>query len=183
MKQIRKYKNMFPLIYFSNGVAIVFAFLCKAFFIPSSKDEDFGILLVLALAFSWLIQTWLFKIKKLKESQFVDHKWYKKTYKLTPQQLDSFTAYNYRKSSYIKLGIVALTVLHPRGPDIAPGIFLACIIIGFVTKMYLVRVGKLKAPKGLYKISGSPLKQEFKSPFQGIDTANQLGSGITTLRS
>ena len=183
MKQIKKYKNVFPLIYFSNGTAVVLALLCKSWFIPSSKDDDLGMLLALGLAFSWLIQTWLFKIKKLKESQFVDHKWYKKTYKFTPQQLDDFTSYNYRKSSYIKLGIVALTILHPRGPDIAPGVFLACIIISFVTKMYLVKVGKLKAPKGFYRVAGSPHKLDLTPIRGGIDTANQLGSGITTLRS
>lgn len=129
------------------------------------------------LAVSWVIQTWLFKIKKLKESQFVDHKWYKKTYKLTPQQLDQFSAYCYKQSVYIKLGTVLLTFIHPKGPEVAPALFVFFLILAFLRRVYLIRTQKLKAP-----YVAVSRQRNYESIPGGIDTANQLGSGITTLR-
>lgn len=173
------YRFLFPLTFASNfvaffGVGLILAVVFKLFQIGTVE-----FLLAAVMTTSFLIQTYLFKVKKYKESQFVDHKWLKKKQKMSPQQLDHYCSFNYVGYSLMKITVVISTLIGKEGYiSLSVAFFL---FLGFlVLKQIFSSLRIIQLPKGLFKKRNWA---DYKSPGRGgIDYANQLASGITTYR-
>ncbi len=140
-------KMISPLSFFVHSVSLALILPLWAF--PTFKFRE-GVASILFCVISFSIQFLLYKVKNLKDSQFIDWPWMKKTHKFKPDQLDAYDRIQfwiYGALKAIVVGIILIGKLNFNPFVLIIGGFVSSLII----KAILYKLGILDAPVGLIK--------------------------------
>ena len=178
-----KIRFVSPIAYISNAIAFVllgfFAVILWVINIQSTMVMMVGMF----SAFSMVTQTYFLKIRKMQESDWVDKKWLKKVHKLKTAQLDTYAKFDYLLFTLIK-ALVVLTMCFGSSMGASKSRFFICTLFlgGFAVRKWLGMQAIIPFPAGFLRSLHKGLNYSRRRGWYELDTANQLGSGITSYK-
>ncbi|MEI8321222.1 MAG: hypothetical protein WCG05_04345 [Alphaproteobacteria bacterium] len=164
-----KIKFLAPVSLYSYGLTIL---TLIPFWLVLKVFNLHGYCIIAFLPLNLVIQTWMYKTKGLKNSQFVDKKWLKKTHKMTPPQLDKYMTLNFWGYGLMKVVFIILLIIFPHKETAV--VFLPFYFVGFILiKAMLARFNFIVFPKGFVKATTLYVSHPIKSRTLDLALASQ----------
>jgi hypothetical protein len=174
-------KFVSPIAYFSNAMSVLLlsamVIILGMFGVESTVPMMVASVCVLSIA----LQTYFFKVNGVQESGWVDKEWLQKEHKLTLDQLNQYSRFNYKVYTFIKAFVGLMVLIAPAHVEEEVNVFsFALILVSFIVRKWLGKNGAIPFPAGFFK--GSNNYRYKKMGWSELDTSNQLGSGISSYK-
>lgn len=140
-----KFKILEPVSWFANGISVLLFLML--IFIPLIQNNIDNYRMPVFIFLNLVVHTWFYKVKKMKNSKFVNKEWVEVCRDITLSELDSYTNLRFWQKSIIKLLVGCLLL---NGMDFPTTLEIVVVMwfIMFLIDFYLSWVKGVKFPSG-----------------------------------